>query len=418
MNAADAADAACASTHVFPPALVPALRERVPNHRCISVPDEILNQLVTTTFFAGLDTYEAERQHVRVLFVGTTELDMMLPDDATVSAAPVYRWKALRFADPRPFSVRELVKLAVAAADDRMYTMVRLIDDRLLVTGLAREGINFEGDPFLKLVVAHPGGLSIQSGRDRIVAYEHGCIRGGADNLLFGAGAVGRALEAIARSAGIEPDGVPQYIHAVRAIVREMSGQGHGGILVVSTEEHPELPNDVAFRMMTDSALVTLVRLSRLLDRRARDTDGSPLPERDAPGQGDTVERMSSRHLLRNALLSETEHVIRAIGALSAIDGATVLNRSLALVAFGVTLTVSGSVRAQVAADVDGLDLRPFNTGSRGTRHRAGISYAWHHPGSVVVVASQDGPVSCMLRSPVRDEVIVWLVDGVRPRAA
>jgi hypothetical protein len=35
---------------VFPPALVPALRERLPNHGCLAVPDEILNELVTTTF--------------------------------------------------------------------------------------------------------------------------------------------------------------------------------------------------------------------------------------------------------------------------------------------------------------------------------------------------------------------------------
>ena len=393
--------------HVFPPALIPALRERVPNHGCLTVPDEILNELVTTTFFAGLDTYEAERQQVRVLFVGTTALDMLLPNDATISAAPVYRWKALRFEAPRPFAVRELVKLAVAAADDRMYTMVRLVDDRLQITGLAREGINFDGDPFLKLVVAHPGALSIQSGRDRLVAYEHGCIGRGAENVLFESGSVRRALDAVAGTAGIEPEGLPEYLHAVHAIVREMSGHGHGGLLVISTEEHPELPDDVPFRMKTDLALVTLLRLSRLLEHRGNDTDRSP-----------PLEGAASRHLVRSALLSETEHVIGAIGALSAIDGATVLNRHLALVAFGVTLTVSGGERAMVAADIDGLELRQFNTGSRGSRHRAGMSYAWQHPGSVVFVASQDGPVSCMLRSPVREEVIVWLLDRMRARAA
>lgn len=414
MNATDVATTA----HVFPPALVPALRERLPHHPCLRVPDEILTQLISTAFFAGLGTYEAERQRVRVLFVGTTVLDMIFPDDGTLSAAPRYRWKALRFMDPRPFSVRELVKLAVATADDRMYTMVRLADDRLFVTGFAREGINFEDDPFLKLVVAHPGGLSIESGRDRVVAYEHGCIRGGADNLLFDAGLVRRALERIARAAGIEPDGVPEYIHAVQAIVRQIIGHGHGGILVINTEQPPELASDVAFRMTTDSGLVTLFRLSRLLDGRARDAEAAALGDRDTAPRDDAVERVSSRHLLRDALMSETEHVIGAIAALSAIDGATVLDRSLALVAFGVTLTVSSNVRARVAADVDGLDLRPLNTGSRGTRHRAGVSYAWHHPGSVVFVASQDGPVSCMLRSPAQEEVIVWLLDGLRARAA
>jgi hypothetical protein len=405
--------------HVFPPALVPALRERVPNHQCLRVPEEILNQLVTTTYFAGLDTYEAERQQVRVLFVGTTPLDVLLPDEDAAIATPVYRWKALPFVDPRPFSARELVKLAVAAADDRLYTMVRLVDHRLLITGLAREGINFDGDPFLELVVTHPGALSIHSGRDRIVAYEHGSIRGGAaDTLLFETGAVRNALEEIARSAGLEHGAMPEYIHVVLAIVSEMSSHGHGGLLVVSPENHPDLPDDGAFRMATSSALVTLIRLARLLEHRARDGDASSASDGEAPHRRIAAERSSSRQLLRNAMLGETERVIRAIGALSAIDGATVMNRSLALVAFGVTLTVSGRVRARVAADVDGVDLRPFNSGSCGTRHRAGISYAWHHPGSVVVVASQDGPVSSMLRSPSRDEVVVWLLDRMRARAA
>jgi hypothetical protein len=405
-----AAEVVSVPNHVFPPALVPALRERVPGHACLTVPDEILNQLVTTTYFAGLDTYEAERQQIRVAFAGTTEFDMILPDGASVSAAPVYRWKALRFADPRPFSARELVKLAVAAADDRMYTMVRLVHEELLVTGLAREGINFDGDPFLKLVVTHPGGLSIESGRDRIVAYEHGCIRGGPDNILFESGAVRSALEQIARTAGLEADAAPEYIHAVHAVVRHMSGHGHGGILVVSPDEHPELPDDIAFCMTVDSSLVTLLRLSRLLGQRDRDADGSS-------SRATFAEAPAGRHLLRNALLNEIEHAIKAIGALTAIDGATVLNRNLALVAFGVTLTVSGGVRAKVAADVEGRELLPFNTGSRGTRHRAGLSYAWHRPGSVVVVASQDGPVSSMLRSPQHDEVMVWLLDRMRTPA-
>ena len=47
--------------------------------------------------------------------------------------------------------------------------------------------------------------------------------------------------------------------------------------------------------------------------------------------------------------------------------------------------------------------------GSRGTRHRAGATYAVEHPGSVVFVASEDGQVTCMPGSmPQMAPVLMW----------
>ena len=39
------------------------------------------------------------------------------------------------------------------------------------------------------------------------------------------------------------------------------------------------------------------------------------------------------RHLLRNSFVTEAERIVQELGALTAIDGATILNRSLALIA-------------------------------------------------------------------------------------
>lgn len=394
------------------PALIQALRERVkPDQPClVGVNDEVLNELVTVVFFAGLEKYEAERHPVRVVFIGTRPLDVILPESHALGMTPIYQWKALRFEVPRPFSVREVVKLAVIGADDRIYTKVKLLDGRLAITGLAREGVNIEGDPFLKFIVPRPGGLSIRSGRERILEYEHGYVITGSEDLLLSTGMVRRGLEEIARAAAVDAPAVPDYLDAIRALLHEMAAHGHGGILVIGPDEDPELPKGAAYRMVPDSSLATLLKLHRLLAPSAKPSE--PGAVRSPASRGAAVEQSPSiafSDLLRGAFLTETERVIKEVGALTAIDGATVLNRNLTVVAFGVTLPVAGNGRRIMeAGDPDGIQRRPFDLGSHGTRHGAGVTYADQHPGSVVFVASQDGPISCMFRTSSHDDVMVW----------
>ena len=108
---------------------------------------------------------------------------------------------------------------------------------------------------------------------------------------------------------------------------------------------------------------------------------------------------LPSVDLLRNALLTEVERVIEEFGALTGIDGAILLNRDLALMAFGVILPVGRPTAVAQAVDAEGLHGHIIDMGSRGTRHRASVTYAARHPGSVVFVASEDGQVSCLFRS-------------------
>ena len=116
----------------------------------------------------------------------------------------------------------------------------------------------------------------------------------------------------------------------------------------------------------------------------------SPAPSGTAFGQ-----------LLRSAFLTEAERVGEEFGRLTAIDGAVLLNRDLALTAFGVILPVGSSVPIIEAANVNGDPSAPVDFDSRGTRHRAAATYAAEHPGSVVFVASEDGHVSGLLREPL-----------------
>jgi len=354
--------------HTFPPALVPVLRGRVTSvGGCLSdATDAVLDELLTTVFWAGLETYEGERRAIGVAFLGTSDAGFVMPEAAGSMMASLYLWKILRFDSPRRFTIRELAKLAVVGAERRIYSAVSIQPDgRLAIAGLAREGVHSGPDRFAKIIALRPGSLSVRMGREVLLEYERGALLTEREGVVFDSGPVRAALETIARAADVGGAAVPDYVDAVRSLVREMAAHGHGGILIVSSEERPRVASAAAYKMLTDSSLASLIRLARRVDHTKDATYGN---------------------LLRNAFLSEVERIIEEVGALTAIDGAVVLDRDLALVAFGVVLPIG----RRTAHDL----------GSRGTRHRAAATFAAEHPGSVVFVASEDGQISCMFRDP------------------
>jgi hypothetical protein len=139
---------------VFPPALVGVLRDRFASKGgCLAeATDDVIAQLLTTVFFAGLETYEGERNPIGVAFLGRSRVDFALSEGAESAGALLYQWKILQFESPRPFAIGELVKLAVAGVDRRIYSAVRMLEDgTLVISGLAREGLNTNPGP-----VAYP----------------------------------------------------------------------------------------------------------------------------------------------------------------------------------------------------------------------------------------------------------------------
>jgi sensor domain DACNV-containing protein len=385
--------------HVFPPALVPVLRDHMASRGdCLAhVSDDTLVELLTTIFWAGLETYEGRHLPVGVVFLGTSTADFVTPAGSESESAPLYQWKILRFTATRPFDIGELVKLAVAGTDRRIYTAVSLLQNgKLVIAGLAREGFNAEPDPFVKVIAAHPGSLSIRSGSDLLVGYERGTTLTEGGDAVFVAGPVRHRLQTMARAAGLDEDVVPEYVKAVRALVREMAAHGRGGILVIS-EEHHALAHVPAYHMKADSSLASLLQLSHHLGGTESGDQQKTKPD-DGP----------FRHMLRNTFLTETERVVEEVGALTAIDGAVLLNRDLALVAFGVILPLRRTTPLALSMVTEHVGSQRDDLGSRGTRHRAGATYAAEHPGDVVFVASEDGALSCIFRDTSHDRARLW----------
>jgi hypothetical protein len=400
---------------VFPPVLARVARERLtPLSACLSgVSDDELVRLLTTVFFAGLETYEGEHHSIGVTFVGRNQSDFVMTDAAASAGVPLYRWKILRFASPRPFVPRELAKLSVASAERRIYSAVGVLDDgTLAVIGLAREGVNSGPDPFVKILTSRPGCLEIRSGRELVIEYERGAILAVTDDPVFAAdSSIHRALTTIACNSGVEDHVVPHYLDAVAFLVREMIAHGRGGILIIGTDEEPAVTGAAPYAMVLDSSLASLLRLAWRIGSASPAltcTTGARRPGDQRIREAAPPAGAAFGQLLRSAFLTEAERVGEEFGRLTAIDGAVLLNCNLGLTAFGIILPVGGSVPIIERNSNGGDPLRLMDFDSRGTRHRAAATYAAEHPGSVVFVASEDGQVSCLLRDSVSSPVRLW----------
>src|SRR4029453_15979398 len=110
-----------------------------------------------------------------------------------------------------------------------------------------------------------------------------GALFPGGDDILFTAGLVRRALEETAHAADLDDDAVPDYVDAVRSLVREMAANGRGGILIFSTEDWPEVAETATYRVAVDSSVASLLRLARRLGR-PKSKDGSPQTAEVASG--------------------------------------------------------------------------------------------------------------------------------------
>jgi len=392
---------------VFPPGLVGALRARLAASAITfaDVGEGVLAELLTAVFFASLETHEGEHYPVRVAFAGRITADVISPEGDTQDATPMlfYRWSTLRIEPPRPFSVRELVRLGIVTRTDRMYLKVELRERGLFITGLAREGQNRDGDPFLKVVAQRPGALSVRSGDETLLEYARGEVAAVAEEVTASPGIVRRALEACARRALLRDGVLPEYLAMVREIVAEMSEHGHGGILVISPEERPQLPVGAAYPTEDASSI------GRLLVQ-LEGPSSTRRPKADMDSSPHAAATLQLRELLRSAFSNETERMVAQLGSFTAMDGATVLDCSLGLRGFGVVLPVARDIQVLEALDLEAEGTVEYDLSTRGTRHRAAATYTAKFPGSVVFVASHDGPLSCLVWSEERQALLLWRV--------
>jgi hypothetical protein len=110
---------------------------------------------------------------------------------------------------------------------------------------------------------------------------------------------------------------------------------------------------------------------------------------------------------------SRERRLLDSIARLANVDGALVVNAAKPVEqihCFGAKITCSADDHVLVhrmefpAYDVTLVDLSELG----GTRHRSSATYAWHHPGALVLAVSQDGTSSVFIRHAGDEAVNVY----------
>jgi hypothetical protein len=355
---------------IYPPRLAQAVCALMPEHPLLTaLGSAALGELMSEVFFASLEEEEGEHQVIRAAL--TTE-----------SAGQESPWPGqLRFRSPCSCSSRNLLRLARAARSERMLITIVLGERGLYISGLARERFGAEEQQFVTIRALQPGCLEVWVSGERILEYVRGYIQKPPEDLLLAAGPVRDKLLAFAN----EPKAPPGYIESVASILRHLADHPHGGILVLSAEIAPETPGPDSFALEADTHLWDLLGAME----RATTAKGSSSLERDS-------------------IRAEIERSVAELGYMTALDGATILDRRLGLSGFGIVLPVRADVSVLEVVDAAGQVSRPFPLQNYGARHRAAASYAASHPGCLVFVASVSGDIGCMLNDETRGAVLLW----------
>lgn len=358
---------------VFPPALAARLSQLLPSHALLNRLGPAFADILNAVFFASLQTEEGAHQPILVVLTG----------DALEGLRALPTSRVLRFRSPCAATARNLLRLARAACSERMLIVVGNTSAGLAITGLARDAFA-QDNHLLKIRAPTPGSLEVWLGNQRLLEYTHGQVQTPPEDLLLSTGYVREKLLAIARDTQA-PAG---YVEAVSSIVRQLAEHSQGGILVLSAEQHPYIPPSASFALEPDAHMGELLR----------HLTGSPSAVLDE----------ASELLRQEAIRAEIERTIAEIGRMTALDGATVLDHSLAVRGFGIILPVISEIRVTQVFDHAATVRRPFPVEQYGARHRAAASYASSNPGSLVFIASSSGDIGCLLRERSGEQVLMW----------
>jgi hypothetical protein len=362
---------ASTSSLMYPPKLAEVVGSLLPSHPLLSALNNgAFAAFLSEMFFASMQDEEGEHQIIRTALTPPAPRGVHTPGPAE-----------LRFREPPACVSRTLLRLARAAGAERMVITLAERDGQLVISGLAREHFGDNEQASIRVDALKPGCLEIWASGERILEYVRGYVQKPPEDLLLAAGPVRQKLLGFA-SSSCAPRG---YIECIAGVLRHMADHPHGGILVLSAEVDPAPSGHAMFALESDTYL------------------------------WDLLEAMEGRHgvaavspIARESFRADVRRIIAEFGCMTALDGATILDRRLALCGFGVVLPVRSDVAVLEVVDAAGLVRRPFPLDQYGARHRAAATYADAHPGSLVFFASMSGDIGCVLRDDTSSTVLLW----------
>jgi len=363
----------------------------------------VLKQFIEICFLASIGKEEGRP----VRFACTLASEAELQADATVPDPRGNIWPSdIRKLDtPVQFSVPNLVKLA-PSIDPRLGSLAVAADDhdQLLIWGsLAFEplptfftdiraggiGKRFWRPQFLTVMSSGPAALSLtrqdlQIGRLRVGKFEPATL-----SPFQPEGILAYWNPLAAREAKPISDAVPFTRILLEALLGEMQRRTHGGTVVVLDPQGP-VPETIEQRYHVTGASFLAEELTQLA--------------RDRPGNWTDV---LAGHLGELAWKAVLQNRIKRLAQLATIDGALIITPKFDPIAFGARLYAPTWGGACIVGPASAGARGDFPITHFGMRHKSAADFAGAHPGTMVFIVSQDGPVRAFAW---RDEhtVLCW----------
>jgi hypothetical protein len=385
-----------------------------------------LGGLVDTCYRASLITNETRYPKFRIQII---------------PAEPPVESRANRFAEPLRVNPKEINRISFAMSSDDTVICIIPSDGELLIWGLLLEADQTidlstklvrraaEFPHLLEIHVKNPGCLIFRKAHQELFRYEHGEIRSlmhFSDIGVIDSFIIDRAEAFISLAKGSLTFsgifGVPEFdagfvssivADYLKAVVTQISNLGHGGMVVV-------IPGDdttgLGNSLQVDSRIVSRAISAYIGTQRQYEYLYEPgvlekgkenFPALDE-SQFEGI-RSHARTLAETSKLDFID-VIKQVTHLSSVDGAVVLDGNLDVIHIGAEIRIADPQIGKALTKVMIIDRegnkRPRKIDEKGTRHRSAYRFAMKNPDSLVMVISQDGPISVVKR--VANEVHVW----------
>jgi hypothetical protein len=334
--------------------------------------DEDIEAIVDVAFWASLRREEGYVPRISIALVAPSEV-----------SRPMY------FAQPLTPTSVALTKVAPAVERPGIHLGVWRINGALTVWGALRDVP--ETAPVLE--VASPGLLVIKHHRHdggkfvNVAVLEGDLVKVIDEN----ASAIPDCPEILTVLLGADSADTGSRINILVDLAVSMRAHGRGGILLV-------VPSN-------DNWTESILR---------------PIPYAVDPpfdALADLVRRASAEHAERE-WLEEVEDAVAAIAGLTAVDGATIVNDRSELLAFGAKITRRDGwsivEEATVTEPIEGGEaaiVHPVRIG--GTRHLSAAQFVHDQPGSLALVASQDGRFTVFAWSACENRVHAHRVEAL-----
>jgi hypothetical protein len=395
-----------------------------------------LEAILEVAFFASMRTEESEQVLCTLAYV-----DMENPDPAPPQRSVADRWSYVRFEQPIPLDVNNLVK--VSKSVDSAFGALAVYKDsteRLVIWGaidqqgqraafVAREANEGTESPGLLLVsISGVGCVEVYKGYTLLGALRQGRLAFGFSDVLEQPGpiqaifheSIKNQVHRVRAEVGIEvfqrrdhwADSISDYWRRTLArILLGVQRYGHGGAILLTPDDRNtglRIKYPIGYERLSEALYRFSVHTIKRCD--AEDEIHQTFLEKheevmpvllhlDQVVSGD--EEDDTR--------DEVTGCVRFIASLSRVDGVIVMNRTLAVRGYGGIIKVKEEPPSVcLAGDPAGstAKLQQINPGHFGTRHQSMMRICFRRAGSAGFVVSQDGDVRAMTR--VDDRLIVW----------